>query len=200
MLFIPSPDTVEAVIKGTQTGVPVVMVLNIDVHHTPTITDLNAVAAAIDGWITTSLSTLQHGSLSYDSIIVTDISVSGGMQVSITPTTTVGAETGAAAPANAALVVSWRTAHIGRSFRGRTYLGAMAAGNIGSSHEVTGSYQIAVASVFDELLVILDGLGYALSVVSKFHNLVARTVAVVTEITRLIVDTKIDSQRRRTAN
>jgi hypothetical protein len=48
----------------------------------------------------------------------------------------------------------------------------------------------------DQLLTI----GKVLVVVSRFADKVARTVALTTDIIGLITDTKIDSQRRRTAN
>jgi hypothetical protein len=56
------------------------------------------------------------------------------------------------------------------------------------------------ATAFSALLSGLAAVGQTLVVVSRFADKVARVTALVTEIVALIVNTKIDSQRRRTAN
>jgi hypothetical protein len=59
------------------------------------------------------------------------------------------------------------------------------------------------ASFGDKFMDFIDALGainMTLVVVSNYANKVLRVVALATEIISVIVDTKVDSQRRRTAN
>jgi hypothetical protein len=50
------------------------------------------------------------------------------------------------------------------------------------------------------LISAISGLGFKLVVLSRWLNKVLRVVALATEIVSVVVDNKIDSQRKRTAN
>ncbi len=200
MPFIATPQCVEAKLTMTQNSVPLVNIWHFDVAHAVTPTDLSGVFAVVDAWLTTYYSTLFHPSVSFDEIVVTDISVANGQQQVYVPTTLVGGGSGTAAAANAAFVASLRTAHTGRSFRGRTYVGGMSTSQFTDAQHVGAGYAAAVNNAFTHLLAAAITAGYKLCVLSRYLNKVLRAVGLLTEIISIITDTKVDSQRRRTAN
>jgi len=200
MAFIPTPQGVEVVLKMTQQGVPVVNVWHVDLNSAVTVADLGVVGGTFDAWITSDLAALMSSTVSFDQLIVTDISVINGAQDIRVPTTSTGLAAGTPAAANAAVVVSQRTGLTGRSFRGRTYLGGITQTVQTTSHEVTVGFAAAVLTSFNNLIALLNIAGYALSVLSKIALGVSRVAGLLTEITTIIVNTTIDSQRRRTGN
>jgi hypothetical protein len=181
--------------------VPVVNVFHIDVNADVSHAVLVAVGDEMDFWITTQWLPLLHGTYVLTDFTVTDISVEAGEQLTHAYTSgNSGTRTGDPCAANAALVTSWRTDKIGRSYRGRTYIGALPAAAQTNEHSMAVAYASDVADAMGELLTGLNFVGFALCVLSKVVDGVARVVGVLTEITELIVNTTIDSQRRRTAN
>jgi hypothetical protein len=102
--------------------------------------------------------------------------------------------------ANAAMCVSLRTNYTGRSFRGRFYVGGIGAAAQVSAQNFNTGAAAAVAGYFEDFLDALEAISMHLVVVSNFASGVVRIVALATQIISVIVDTKIDSQRRRTAN
>jgi hypothetical protein len=102
--------------------------------------------------------------------------------------------------ANAAMCISLRTNFTGRSFRGRFYLGGIDATNQLNAQNFTTAGAAAFAGVMEDFIDALAAINQTLVVVSNYAAGVVRVVALATEIISVIVDTKIDSQRRRTAN
>ena len=68
------------------------------------------------------------------------------------------------------------------------------------AQNITSGAATAFNGVMQDFIDQLLTIGKVLVVVSRFADKVARTVALTTDIIGLITDTKIDSQRRRTAN
>jgi hypothetical protein len=191
---------VEAKLVMNQNGVPVINRWYVDVGHAVTPTDLSGVFAVIDAWVTAHYSTIVHTSIKFDQIICTDVSVANGQQDIQVPTTLAGTVTGSAEAANAALVASLRTAHTGRGYRGRTYIPGLSTTYLTDAQHVSTTY-VAFANVaFVDLVNAMVTAGYKLCVLSRWLNKVLRTVGLLTEIITIITDTKVDSQRRRTAN
>jgi hypothetical protein len=108
--------------------------------------------------------------------------------------------TGTAAAANAALVASLRTNFTGRSFRGRFYLGGLGQGILQDAQNATTVFATDFANTFANFIAGLNTINKTLVVVSNYANKVLRITALATEVISIIVDTKLDSQRRRTAN
>lgn len=201
MPFIPTPRGVEVVVKATQNTIPVVNVYHVDVAGPVDDTNLQDVRNVFGTWMTGTLLPLLDSSYVLNEIVATDISVANGHQFSTSYTTgNAGGISGQPAAANAAVVISWRTASIGRSFRGRTYIGGLNNGILVSAQNIGTTYATSFAGAAQDLIDLLTTAGYILSVLSKFSNLVARAAGVLTEIISFVVDTKVDSQRRRTAN
>jgi hypothetical protein len=107
---------------------------------------------------------------------------------------------GVAGAANAAVVASLRTGVAGRSFRGRTFIGALPASVLTTAQTISGASANIYNDMITDLIDALTGISATLSVLSRIANGVFRVVGLLTEIIEVIVNTNIDSQRRRTAN
>jgi len=201
MPFQPVPDGIEIVLDATQNTVPVVNVFNVKDTSTHDATLLEAYANAVLTWWQTNVAPELHQSYVLNAVKVTSLELSTGPQFILPVTSSnTGALTGDPVAANAALVISWRTASIGRSFRGRTYQGGMDTVALATAQEVTTGFVSAMALNYANLIDAITAVGGALSVLSRFALGVARVAGLLTEITGIIIDTKVDSQRRRTAN
>lgn len=201
MAFQTVPHGIETVFNAAQNGVPVVNVYWTVVGGTVTDTDLETAADTFHSWWTAEVQAGLHTSYVLNSIVSTDKSLEGGHQVTRTYTSgNTGALTGAAAAANAALVLSWRTSRIGRSYRGRTYIGGLASASLHDAQHVNTADATAFATAATALIAAIALAGQKLVVVSRYLEKALRVVALTTEIVAVIVDTVVDSQRRRTAN
>jgi hypothetical protein len=200
MPFIPTANAVEVKLISQQNSVPIVNVWNVNVSHPVTLSDLNATLAIFDAWLTSDYKTIIQPSVTFQQWILTDISVANGQQIISTPTAPNGTASGVQSAANAAFVASLRTAHTGRGFRGRTYVpGVPQAFVVDAQHMSTG-YATSVNVVFVNLLNALIAGGSTLSVLSRYLNKALRIAGLLTDVISIVTDTKIDSQRRRTAN
>lgn len=142
-----------------------------------------------------------HPSYVLQNITATDVSVANGIQT-ILPLTTanVGTASGSPAAANAAMVASLRTSQTGRSFRGRFYLGGLSTAYFDNAQNIAVATAGSWATTFTNFIDALSAINKTLVVVSNYTAGLIRVVALATEIISVIVDTKVDSQRRRTAN
>jgi hypothetical protein len=201
MAFQAAPRVVEVVFKGIQNGIPINNVFHVDTGGAVTPEILDDVLNVFVTWVDANWMALLHGSYTLPQIVATDISVEDGTQAEANffPAK-VGAGAGSPMAANAAMVASWRTALTGRSFRGRTYIGGLANGVLQDAQNVTATFAGDAAELLITLLDVLETAGFKLGILSRVANGVARAVAIITEVIGLVVDTKVDSQRRRTAN
>lgn len=199
LALVPHGIKVEAV--GNQNGIPVVNTWHVDNGAAVLPSDLAAVANAFQTWFQAFPLPFMHSSYTLNQIIATSLESVGGIQhINTLTTANAGGNSTAPAAANAALVISWRTANTGRSYRGRSYMGALVNSDLADAQNVTAGIAAAYAGQGAALISAITALGKKLVVLSRFVALVARVVPIMTEIIALIVDTKIDSQRRRTAN
>lgn len=194
------PNGIKIEWNMVQNGVPIVNRLFVTQTTSPTDGDLDDVVIAATDFYN-DFKTLQHPSCVLSDITVTDVSVLNGKQVILPFTTSnVGTGTGAAMAANAAAVASLRTVFTGRSFRGRFYLGGIAGANQASAQTFIADLSTNLGTHFATFIDALNTINKTLVVVSRFASGVARITNLATEIISVIVDNKIDSQRRRTAN
>lgn len=194
------PNGIKIEWNMTQLGVPVVNRCYVTMSGAPSSADLDDAIIAATAFYN-DFKNLQNAAVTLQNITATDVHVANGIQT-ILPFTTnnVGLGSGAAAAANAAQCVSLRTAHIGRSFRGRFYMGGLTTGNQADAHTWGSGQTVALAGYFQDFIDALNAINMTLVVVSRFAAGVARVTNLATEIISIIVDNKIDSQRRRTAN
>lgn len=201
MAFQSVPDGVEIVLNGVQNGTPVINVFNVKDTTAPEPERLLEIADAVKDWWDTYLAPVLHTSYTLQSIKVTALTDSTGPQVEASYTSgNVGLQTGDPSAGNGAAVISWRTSSIGRSFRGRSYIGAMGSDQLTTAQTIDPSVLTAYASAGTHLIDAMTAIGAVLSVLSRYSSLVLRVTGLLTEIVSVIVDNKVDSQRRRTAN
>lgn len=200
MPFIATPNGIKIELNAIQNGVPVVNVLHTK-SNVPIDADLLAsVTSTVSTWYFTNRA-LFHPSYVLQNVTATDISVADGIQnIGVIVSGGAGTATGEPAAANAAVVASLRSARTGRSYRGRMYFGGLAQSSLDTAQNILPDAATVYATAVMNLVDALIGIGQVLSVLSLVANKVARVAGVLTEIISIIVDTKIDSQRRRTAN
>jgi len=201
MAFQAVPDGIEVVFKAVQNGVPVVNVFNVKDTATHDAALLSEYCDAFAAWWRANLKPILNNSYVLNEITATSLALSTGPQHSLSLTSTnQGDLTGTQVAGNAALVISWRTTAIGRSFRGRTYIGGLDQLAMLTAQTVTSSFLTAISDAAAALLTAVSDVGGTLCVLSRFALKVARVTGLLTEIVSIIVDQKVDSQRRRTAN
>lgn len=200
MPFIPTANGVKVEVNAVQNGVPIVNVQHVQVTAGVTPAELATIGGIYRDWYTTNIG-IFHPSYVLQNITCTDISVEDGAQ-SITPFVggLAGTASGAPLAANAAMCASLRSDRTGRSYRGRWYLGGLSEAVLQDAQNFTTASVGGVAGIIVDLIDALQTAGYVFSVLSLIANKVARVAGVLTEITSILVDTKVDSQRRRTAN
>lgn len=132
-----------------------------------------------------------------DNITATDHSLADGQQIQTSSALPiVGTGASEEVPASVCIVASHRTDHTGRSRRGRTYLPGLTEGNVGGN-DIDGLMATAVGDLFTTLHSELDANDLDHVVYSLYQAGAARTTPLATLITSLIVDTRVDTQRRR---
>jgi hypothetical protein len=162
--------------------------------------DLDDITAAALTWWEANTGYF-HTSYTLQNFTATDISVENGQQTVLPAgSTNAGSATGTAAAANAAACVSLRTAYTGRSFRGRTYFGGLAQSTLNSAQTMPTITAASYATLMTDLIDGLSAVGQTLCVLSRVAAGVVRVTGLLTEVISVLCDTKIDSQRRRTAN
>jgi len=194
------PNGIKVELNGLQNGIPVVNRFYVTQTTPPGSDDLDdTIIAALAFW--NDFKGFQHSSYVLQNITATDVSVANGTQT-ILPLVVdnVGTGGGSAMAANAAMCVSLRTNFTGRSFRGRFYIGGLSNVVQQDAQNFTTSSVGQMAGVFEDFMDALAAINKTLVVVSNYAAGVVRVVALATEIISIITDTKIDSQRRRTAN
>jgi hypothetical protein len=160
---------------------------------TPTLTDLQTLFAT---WLVEEYSPPLSNEVSWTDIISTDLGVADGAQVSGALSQD-GGYADTSLPANVALVASWRTGYSGRSFRGRTFLFGIPSARQESPQKVTSAFASAIQGVMAALLDRLADASQELVVVSYFHDSAPRVTPIATTITNVLVNTQLDTQRRR---
>lgn len=197
MAFIPIPQSVRVAMEFTKNGQLVVNVYHVRFPTAIINVNLTAVAQLFVDWWTNDLRSTQNQSLRLERVTVTDWSQPNGSQAVVNaPANSVGTLTGAQAPNNVAIVVSHRTLRTGRSFRGRTYLAGLGASDVADDN-ISTARAAAIVSAYANLVFRLTTLGGVLVVASFRTNGQPRTVGVVTDISTFVVNTRVDTQRRR---
>lgn len=157
--------------------------------------DLTAAAqAGVDWWNNTFKAGIRPGTTLRQVRAVDE--TSQGAPVGIITVGNAGTSAGGDVPLNAALVVSQRTAKRGRSYRGRAYISGL-ADNLASEVDFTSTVANLLATWFGTLKTNLVAAGFTMVVATKHHNGVIVTPAELNDVTAFVVDTHVDSQRRR---
>ena len=197
MAFVPTPNAAKVAITGHLYGEECVNTLHFTNSAPFTGTTLATLAADVSGWWISSILTGLSAGYVMSNVTATAIDVDSGAQaINAAGSGTVGGNGAEALPNNVALCVSFRTARSGRSYRGRNYVPAIPGNQLTGTNNVKGTFATAIVTGYEILLAGFSGITWV--VVSKFHNNVPRTAGVTEPIVSvLLVDTVLDSQRRR---
>lgn len=162
----------------------------------PTAADLTAVAGLMGSWWTNTMKPLLTAQAVLRQVRVTDLTVQGGPQEIVTKNEA-GTGAGSSAPLGTPIVVSLRTAKRGRSYRGRSYISGFSNGTFTDSVNVTSTMANNLASALATFVTTLIAQGFPAVIASRQHNGAVTNPAQTNDITALIADTHVDSQRRR---
>jgi len=134
---------------------------------------------------------------SIDDITATDWSLANGGQYQyVNGIPFPGQETIEEVPASVALVVSTRTAKTGRSFRGRTYLPGLTEASV-TGNNVNALTMTTAADYLDDIVTDLATANFDLVVYSLYSEGAPRVTPVQTPITTAVINSRVDTQRRR---
>lgn len=199
MTFIPTIDTARVTLnfsQGTQTGVNVLWFKK---SSAIAAADLTTLAIDLWNWWDTygDPTMCDQGVLNSIDAIQQDTSTSPSVNYAgASPIT--GTAVGTGAPLNCTIVSSFRTANRGRSSRGRFYSYALSETDTNNNGITIGSgLQTALSVMWANLSGFISPDGWTHVVVSKQLDLVARTAGFAQPVTSYIIDTALDSQRRR---
>jgi hypothetical protein len=185
-------------VNQTLFGQPVTNVFAVEAANPGDGFTLAAIANAfIDRWVSDILPVLSID-LALVSVTATDLSVEGGQQAVIVATgTPTGGANSPSLPSSQAIVITHRTARIGRSYRGRSYLAGLPEQWVsGNNHDATRTGLLADG--MNALRVDLEALSLPLCVLSRYNGDVKRAAGVLTPVVVSVArDTRVDSQRRR---
>jgi len=199
MTFIATPDCARLSIVGTLNGQTYVNTLwFLYVPGDPTITNMTELADDVEAWWTASMSPYFTAGLQMSSITVIDQSAQDAPSI-----TTVAAMAGTQGddptPNNVAVVASFRTANRGRGARGRNYLGGIPITKLTDMTHITGGYAVQLIGAYNALQPAVTADSWQHVVVSHYLNKQARAQGLAQPVTSIIVDTALDSARRRLA-
>lgn len=205
LAFQPCPETAEIRLRAQLYGQQVENVWHCRVSTTPTEADLTTIGNTVADWVVGAYSSNQSNDVTFTDVIVTDLNVEAGLQIVHPFDAGITGVVDARVKTNQDTVaISLRTGHSGRSFRGRTYILAVAGtAYVDANHIGTATLNGFVANM-TALKTELATAGFPLGVLSRMtggakpvpsHK---RAAGILTDVTVIeAVDNVVDSQNRR---
>lgn len=192
------PNTVQVDMLFTQFGQNVEMRHYVDNLAPVDAAALEEIAGVYQVWLSGELMPLLGSELTFRGVQTRDLTTADGAEFLLlqTPPQAGGSTTGTA-PGNVTIAVSLRSAHRGRSARGRSYVPGMPVAGL-NGNALFPTFATDLQDAFNSLISAIQTAGRILVVVSRFLDNVERTAPVLYEIiTAVLTDTSVDSQRRR---
>lgn len=198
MAFIPTPNAIKLVLEFTLSGQIVVVTISLQKAAPVTTADLTSAANAGITWWNTYLKALSGPQLALSGATATDqtTETSPVVHVPVSPPTP-GTNAAECLPANAAAVISWRTANRGRSGRGRMYVPGLTEGGNSNGINIAPTTQAAIATAAANLASFFAPALLTHVIISRFHNKLPRASGLSQPVVSNVVDDLWDSQRRR---
>lgn len=197
MPFIPVPAGIQLCFNFTTASQHWQFCLTLR-KSTGTVEDTDLQQATADGqsWWTSFLKGALASANTLAEIVATNLTSQGAPQFRVN-VNEAGTNAGGFTPTSVAVVASHRTAKRGRSYRGRSFVGGIPVTQIDTPTTLAGSTATAFANGFASLRSTLDGHGLDQVVATKQHNNAVVSPAETNEVISTVVDTLLDSQRRR---
>lgn len=198
MAFIPVPNTARVSVRATLFGQSIINVLWVRGPGPLSAAGLlNAATLIRNGYDANILPELSQD-IAYQDVTARAMDTDSGPQV-VLPwgEGNLGGEPSASMSGNVAFCITHRTANIGRSYRGRTYLAGLPESMV-ANNNLDSAMASALADGFDTLRAGLLTANLTLCVVSLYSGGAPRAAGVATAITESLArDTRVDTQRRR---
>lgn len=195
--FIPAPDCVLVEILGQQNGQHCEMTIGAQKSGGYILSDLVALAGAVDGWVNTDLLPWIGSDAQYLGVDIRGLESEADLEYNLSEPLD-GTSPDLALPANVAVCVTKQTGATGRSQRGRMYVWGVPSGAALDTRHLLDSAVDAYSGIFDNLLVAIVSAGFTGVVISYYHDSAPRVTAQVRAITNIFVrDNRLDTQRRR---
>jgi hypothetical protein len=198
----PVPFVCRVSCRGTANGTAVVNVFHAKfTGASMSLADTTALANAFKGAYETHFVPRMSTGWSGDTVRCVDLTSPDGEEATVAlGGTSVGS--GTSIPASAACCITWK---INRHYRGghpRTYIGALPNTAIESPTSLAAAYVSAVSTAANAFRTAINGFTtgthtFSLVAVHRYVNLAELETPITSAITSAVVDTRIDSQRRR---
>ena len=196
--FITFPNSAEVVLKFLQGSAPWFLTLGFHSASSVVPTDVDNLAASIDYWWSNFLSAQITTSAVLQEIVATDLSTQFGYQKILPPATVpAGTLIGTEAPVGDAMIVTFKTALRGRSYRGRNYVAGRVQGDIANENTWTTVRVLAMQNVYDNLPASIAAANWSHVVLSRYLNGNRRIVGAETFVQNYIAKGRIGTQRKR---
>lgn len=200
MAFIPVPNAIKVSVEFLIGGQTVVITLSIGKTSAISPTDLVNANAAVFDFMSIDLMPLLSNQLSATKATAYDLTSSTApANVRDYVPDIVGGVVDASIANNVAVVSSFRTANRGRSGRGRVYVPGIPNSVKASPVSVTTTFANNIGTAFINLSSRLAGVNLSHVVISRFLNNAPRNPGITQPITAIVMNTDMDSQRRRLA-
>lgn len=205
MAFIPVPNTAQVNINQTLHAQQVRNTLYFERPAPWSVQSLTALVQDIVNPFIELVDLQLSNNLKYVSVEAFDLTTqSGAYYVDTSMSSNEGEVDGAALPGNAAVVVTFKTAQRGKSFRGRNYVAGIPESNA-SGNVITAPMQNSLITAYSSMLGALDVDGFDVFwvVVSRYTGggpgvpSAPRAAGISTTVTAVQCNADIDSQRRR---
>lgn len=198
MAFIPTPGAIRSALQFTYDDQ---LVVNTCWSHKNAVisdADLSNCNDALIAWWQANMRAHSSVQLTLNSVVsYSQAAVDAPQHTTIVTTNNVGLATNPPLPGNVAAVISFRTANRGRSSRGRMYVPALVVTDTATPNQMTATLRTALINAAVDLVGKLAFVGLQQVIVSHFFNKFPRAAGLVQPVTSSIVDTLLDSQRRR---
>lgn len=202
MAFVPCPGIAELAVVSIVGDVEATNVFHMDFAQVTPLTalDLENAAADISAAFVSHLEVPLSSDVGVLEVRARDLTVQFGAGIVYPVAGNGGSGAATPLPPGSAVVVTWTTGIVGRSFRGRSYLMGLPEGLVDEEGRIAGATHTALGTGATAFIGALDPgalSGAQLCVTSKFHNGAPRATGVSTPITNRQVRIHIHSQRRR---
>lgn len=199
MPFVPAPNIVEVQFRTTWNNEQTMNRVMVDCLTTPTEAIIQDIVTEAGNWWQFNVLALTPPSLVLREVYGKSLETSPGPEATFSSGLPLAGTLGQASmPNNVSIAVSLRTGLTGRSARGRWFWQGLTEGQV-ADNEVNAGAAVSIVAAIDALVGAISLLGYALVIVSFRSGGVPRPGGPVYFVVNdaLLVDTVVDSQRRR---
>jgi hypothetical protein len=202
MAFQDVPNTAEIVIKYTGAFRNMVNVLHATKASIYDLSDLTALAVAVDASVVADWLPIQDNDFTYESVTVRGLNDENDQEVLNNDGTAAGGVAGTAMPGNVTISVKKSSDFTGRTARGRLYwIGLPGADLAANKNIITPAAQTAIEDAVEAMRVAINATVWVAQIVSRFSNGSKRTFGITTPWTSTtVLNDTVDSMRSRLAD